>query len=328
MKIFITGATSSIGMHLIHLLIEQNHELHLLIRNGKNPPISHPNVYYFEGDLEAIDVINKGMKNCDQVYHLAANANVWLKNPQLYFTTNVKGTINVLQAAFENGINKVVVTSSAGSYGPSISSEVNEAKSREVDFFNEYESSKAIMELKIKEFVIEKKLDVVIVSPTRVYGPILHGKNSSITLLIEKFLFNNWRIIPGSGHEIGNYAFIKDVAKGHLLAMQNGKSGNTYILGGVNCSYFELFNLLKISTKINRRMFTLPYWAQYLFASFQLFFAKIFTISPKITPKWIAKGIFDWEVNSTKAVKELGYEITPLEDGIKATVDFLKSKKH
>ncbi len=328
MKVFVTGATSSIGVYLVKYLLDKKYTIHILTRSSRKLPFQSPDIVYFKGEINNISTIMSAMQDCEQVYHLAANAKVWLKNPSEYFETNVKGTQNVLKVAYLLGVKKIVVTSSAGSFGPSISGMVDEHKTREVDFFNEYESSKALMELRVKEFVLEKSMNIVIVSPTRVYGPVLVGPESSVTLLFKKFLFDNWRIIPGSGKEIGNYAFVKDVALGHIQAMERGKSGQTYILGGENCTYFDLFDQLKKLAGINRKMFVTPFWIQKQIAYFQLLKANGFNIEPKITPKWIAKGKFNWEVSSQKAMNELGYCITPLNQGIQETIEFLRDKNH
>jgi nucleoside-diphosphate-sugar epimerase len=325
MKIFISGATSSIGAYVVKLLLEQGHSLNLLVRNRQNSLfVDNSNVCFFEGDLSNEQLLQTAMKDCDQAYHMAAIAKVWLKDPKVFFETNLSGTVNFLNAAYKNMVTKIVVTSTAGVYGPSIHSIITENKNREMDFFNEYESSKALSELKIKEYVIEKKMDIVIVSPTRVYGPLLHGKPASTNLMIEKFINGSWRILPGTGKEIGNYAYIEDVANGHLLAMLNGESGHTYILGGENCSYSLFYNHLGRLGHINRRMLRVPLFLQNFIAGTQLFFAKRFGIEPSITPKWVAKVKYDWEVSSKKAIEELGYNITPLEEGLKKTINYLE----
>lgn len=325
MRILVTGATSSIGAHLVNLLLMKGDIVHVLVRKKENFQFfKQDNIRVFEGDILDRNSIDFAMRDCQQVYHLAAIAKVWLKDPSDFFQVNVQGTINVLELAWKNKVSKIVVTSSAGVYGPSINDVVNEEKVREIDFFNEYESSKLLAELKIKEFVSEKKMDIVIVSPTRVYGPILFGEVASTNLLIEKYLNKNWRILPGSGKEIGNYAYIEDVAYGHILAMENGKSGQSYILGGENCTYFEFFQKMAELSNVNRRMLKIPIWIQFLFANFQLVRANILGIEPTITPKWLGKAFYNWEVSSQKAVNEIGYRITKIEEGLSKTISSLK----
>ena len=323
MSIFITGGTGYIGAHLLKKLTDSDETIHVLVRSKKKASdIEHPNIAIFEGDIMNKESIKEAMKGCSKVYHLAAFAKVWAKDPKTYFDINVTATVNVLEAAQELGVSKVIVTSTAGVYGASVSDDITETYVRDFDFFNEYESSKAISESRIKDFVIAG-LDVSIVSPTRVYGPYLFGEPQSVTQLIQKYVKGKWRIIPGDGTKVGNYVFIDDVVDGHILAMENGKKGHTYILGGENHDYNSFFKILAIESGIHRKMIKLPIGLQMMFARIQLL--KIpFGGTPLITPKWIAKGKYDWKVDSSKALNELGLKITSLKEGIKKTIDWVE----
>lgn len=327
MKVFITGGTGYIGAYLVKKLVEQGHTVHALVRSPeKAKQIAHPNVVLFRGDILDKDSIEKAMEGCEQVYHLAAFAKVWAKEVKTFFYLNVVATNLILDAAIKFNVKRVVVTSTAGVFGASISGIITEKSGRDLDFFNEYESSKALSESKIKDYVI-KGLDVVIVSPTRVYGPFLFGKTESITQLIEKFVLGNWRFIPGDGTKIGNYVFVEDVVEGHLLAMEKGQKGNTYILGGPNHSYNEFFKTVSEISGVKRKMIHMPIGLQMLFSRLQLvktWFGK----EPLITPKWIAKGKYDWEVSPQKAIDELGLQPKSLKAGVKITVDWLMNKNH
>lgn len=323
MSIFITGGTGYIGAHLLKKLTDSGEKIHVLVRSEKKATdIKHPNVIIFEGDIMNKDSIKDAMQGCSKVYHLAAFAKVWAKDPKIYFDINVTATVNVLEVAQELGVSKVIVTSTAGVYGASVSGCITETYVRDFDFFNEYESSKAISESRIKDFVIAG-LDVSIVSPTRVYGPYLFGQPHSVTQLIHKYVKGNWRIIPGNGTKIGNYVFIDDVIDGHILAMEKGKKGHTYILGGENHDYNSFFKTLAIESGIHRKMIKLPIGFQMLFSRIQLM--KIpFGGTPLITPKWIAKGKYDWKVDANKAINELGLKITSLKEGVKKTIDWVE----
>ena len=328
MKIMVTGSTGSIGAHLVKRLSEQGHTIHVLVRSiEKAKNLKFKNIIPFKGDITDKASVDAATKGCQQVYHLAAFAKVWAKDTGTFYRINVQGTENVLQSAIENKVEKVVVTSTAGIYGPSLTSVVSEKKVRDIDFFNEYEGSKAYAESRIKDYVNLHELNVVIVSPTRVYGPFVFGEPSSTTLLIHKYVNQGWRILPGTGKEIGNYAFMDDVVKGHLLAMEKGRSGETYILGGENISYRDFFEILGNVSGIKRKMVKVPLWVQMLIARFQFFMAVWFGKEPSITPKWIAKGKYNWEVSSDKAVQDLGYNITPLKEGLEKTMEYIRSIK-
>jgi farnesol dehydrogenase len=325
MKYFITGSNGYIGSWLVRRLREQGHTIHALVRDPKRAEhLVGEGVHLFKGDIMDPASLEKAMEGTDGVFHMAAFAKVWAKNPKTFFDLNVVATNHVLDAAKKLNIKRTVVTSTAGVFGASLYGTINEKSSRDLDFFNEYESSKALSESKIKDYVIDG-LDVVIVSPTRVYGPFVQGKPESVTLLVDKFVNGSWRIIPGDGSKIGNYVYVDDVVQGHILAMERGKTGHTYILGGTNHDYNEFFDTLKNVTGIRRRMIHMPISFQMLFSRFQLLKTK-FGGEPLITPKWIAKGKYDWKVDPSKAVNELGLQITPLDEGLRRTVEWVRSQ--
>jgi nucleoside-diphosphate-sugar epimerase len=324
MNVFITGGTGYIGAHLIKELISNGHKVHALVRSlEKAAPLPKEGLVLFKGDLSDKESIKEAMKGCDQVYHMAGNTSIWEKDRSKYYTINVDGTKNIMDAALEHKVKRVVFTSTAGVLGPSYGGIVTELKCRNVDFIIEYESSKAMAESLIKSYVIEKNLDAVIVSPTRVFGPVLFGEPASITQLISKYTKGKWRIIPGDGSKIGNYVFVDDVVKGHILAMENGVKGGTYILGGENHSYNAFFKILKEESGLDYHLIKTNVGLQLFYAHLSEFFAMLRNKKPAITTKWVQRSNYHWEVSPNKAVEELQLKITPLREGIKKTLKSL-----
>ncbi|MFC2129739.1 SDR family oxidoreductase [Bacteroidota bacterium] len=327
MKVFVSGATGSIGAHLVKMLSERGHTVHALVRSmEKARKLAFENVFPFQGDITDKDSVDKAMKGCDQAYHTAALAAVWARDTKIFYDINVRGTINVLQSAVDHKIKRVVFTSTAGIFGPSINGIITEEKVRDVDIFNEYEGSKLMAESAAKDFVNLHGLDVVIVSPTRVYGPFLFGEPSSTTLVIDKYVNHGWKLYPGDGHGVGNYVYIEDVALGHILAMEKGRKGETYLIGGKNYSYIEFFYMLGAAAGINRKMIKIPMWMQMFYARIQLFMAVWFGKPPELTPKWIIRGKYHYELSPQKAIDELGLPVTPFEEGLKKSVEWVRSK--
>lgn len=327
MKIFLSGGTGSIGSHLVKVLSEKGYTIHALVRSlEKAESIRFPNVFFFEGDITNKASVDLAMEGCEQAYHLSAYAKVWAKNTGTFYKVNVEGTVNILKSAYEKGVKKIVVTSTAGVFGPSINGIITEEKIRDIDFFNEYEGSKALAESRVKDFVNFFDLNVVIVSPTRVYGPLLFGAPNSTTLLIDKFVNHNWAIYPGNSKKLGNYVYIEDVVEGHILAMEKGRKGHTYLLGGENHDYFTFFELMKEISGIKRKLYTIPIWLQKSYAYLILKQAEILGKEPMVTPKWIPKGELDWEVSSQKAFQELGMPVTSLREGLSKTIEYLQSQ--
>ena len=153
MKIFITGATGYIGNNLAKRLAAEGHIVHALNRSAhKSDLLDHKNIQLFKGDITDFESVKNGMQGCEQVYHLAAYARVWAKDPSIYYTLNVKGTQYVLDAARELGIRDVVVTSTGGVLGPSGNSPVKEDDPRIGDILNEYEETKTQSEEMCKRY--------------------------------------------------------------------------------------------------------------------------------------------------------------------------------
>ena len=327
MKIFITGTTGFIGTNLALKLAKTGHIVHALFRSSqKAARIGHKNIKPFQGDITDRESLVRAMKSCEQVYHLGAFARAWTKDPETYFRVNVGGTRNVIETALSLGIKKMVITSTAGVLGPSNGKPLDEDSIRHSDFLNEYESSKFIMENLIHRY-LKSGIQIVIVNPSRVYGPGLLTAPNAATKIIKAYLEGKWRFVPGDGRRVGNYAFIDDVVDGHILAMEKGKSGEKFNLGGINASYSEFFSLLAEVSGKKRRLIKAPV-PLLVYASGLLSAAtRAFGGSPPITPKWVKKYLFDWAVSSEKARRQLGYPITPLKEGMGKTIEWLREEK-
>lgn len=326
MKIFITGATGYIGQELIKKLVFQGASIVALCRPGSDRSgIIHPRVHIAEGDLFTHAEIVKGMKGCDQVYHLAAYARVWSRDKSIYHKVNVEGTKNILDHALSAGVRKMVFTSTAGVLGPAVdaNSPVDERTTRLQPFFNEYEETKWQAEQLCLEFS-QKGLPVVIVNPSRVYGPGAETESNAISKLITLFLRGKWRFIPGDGKSVGSYVYVDDVVNGHIAAMTKGRAGHRYILGGENVSYENFFMLINRMTGINRKLYHLPFPLMMAFSRFESLKANMLGIRPLITPEWVKKYLYHWPLSSQKAIDELGYRITPLEQGLGKTIVHLE----
>ena len=241
MKVLVTGATGFIGINLCKELVNRGFKVNALYRSiDKANYLNNKNINLYRGDVTDPKSLEEAMLNCDYVFHLAAYAQVWAKDSQMFHSINYTGTLNILNIALKVGVKKIVVTSTAGVFGPSEGRVINEETRRKVDYFSLYERTKADAERLILERAAQG-INVVIVNPTRVYGPGLLSTSNGVTRLIRLYIKGRFRFLPGSGNSIGNYVFIDDVVNGHLLALEYGKAGEKYILGGENVSYIDFF---------------------------------------------------------------------------------------
>jgi NAD+-dependent farnesol dehydrogenase len=328
MKCFVTGATGFIGNNLVKKLLKEGNKVHILARSQNAGKLfGKKNITVFPGDLLDTKMIEKAMIGCDIVFHLAAYANIWSKDKTLAFKTNVQGTQNILEAALKNGIKKVVFTSSAATLPPSKEKEeVDESFPQPETYLTDYETTKREAEKRCADYY-NKGLDVVIVNPTRVFGPGFLNKSNSVTIMIKNYIKGTWRIIPGDGSQIGNYVYIDDVVTGHIMAMQKGTPGKKYILGGTNISYNEFFKMLAQVSGKNHYLFHFPFSIMMFISKFELFMAETFGKKPLITPPWVERYLQHRPVSSKKATEELAYTVTPLPDAMQKTIQWLKTKK-
>ncbi len=325
MRIFVTGSTGFIGVPLVRQLAGQGYSVAALYRNESlRQRISHPYVHPCRGHVLERDCLKKGMDGCDAVIHLAAYARVWSKNPEDFYKINVDGTRYVLEQAIKAGVKRVVITSTAGVYGPSQDgSAVDETHTLPRVYFTEYERTKSLADQVAVSF-LDQGLEIVFLHPTRVYGPGLLSESNSVTKLIIRFINGKWHIVPSNGKSIGNYVYIDDVVNAHIQALTKGRSGEHYLLGGENVSYNELFDRIREVSGWSSWLIHLPYSIMLSAAGIMELLSKVRLTSPPVTRGFVKKYNYNWIVSSHKAEQELGYRITPLGKGIAEILDWVR----
>ena len=327
MKVFVSGATGFIGIQLVKRLAATGHTVHALYRSeSKADLIRLPGVRLFKGDILDKESLDLALADCEEAYHTAAFAGVWSREADLVYRLNVDGAMNVIESAGRNGLRRVVLTSTAGILGPSTGEAVHEGSPDPLSFFTDYEASKFQLEQKL---LGRKKSDpeVVIVNPTRVYGPGYLSESNGVTRMIRQYMAGRWRFIPGNGKSSGNYVHVEDVVTGHLLAMEKGRPGERYILGGENISYLQLFEYVREASGVGPRLFKIPLWSMLTASAFMAGLSKITGRPPLIVPNLVRKFNHNWIVSSAKAINELGYSPMGASEGIERTVGWIKSNQ-
>lgn len=325
MKTLVTGGLGFVGRKIAETLIADGETVNILSLPMPTMSMENSNTCRtYLGDIRDPVALRTAMKGCKRVYHLAAYARNWAKDPKVFFEINVCGTDAVLRAALDAGIEKVVYTSSNLALGPSNGSEVTESHPRTTDFFTEYERSKFIAENLVRSYV-RKGLDSVIVNPTRIYGPGPLDESNSVTKMILWYLQGKWKLILGKGDAVGNYAFVEDIVRGHILAMKYGKPGENYILGGENASFNEFFSTLANVGGRTFQLLHLPARVALLFSEFERARGRMSRHYPLISPGWARTFLANWEYSSLKAKEELGYSSRSLKAGMQKTIEWLEA---
>jgi nucleoside-diphosphate-sugar epimerase len=323
----VTGGLGFVGARIVEALIAQGEEVRVLsLPMPYSGSSGYKNVQTILGDIRDVSAVRQAMSGCNRVYHLAAYARNWASDPRIFFDVNVQGTDTVLRTALECAVERVVYTSSNLALGPSNGAEVDESHPRTTDFFTEYERSKFIAENLVRSYV-RRGLDVVIVNPTRIYGPGPLNESNSVTRMILWYLQGKWRLILGDGNAVGNYVLVDDVVQGHILAMNNGRAGENYILGGENASFNQFFaELVRVSNR-EFRLLHLRGSIALSFSRFERVRARFFHYYPLITPGWARTFLTNWENSCAKAKQELGYEPATLRVGMEKTIRWLRDRE-
>ncbi len=337
-KIFVTGATGFIGTSLTRQLLAEGYSVRGLSRSkpklppGYEGPIeeiwAHPNFEHVSGDISDVDSLVRAADGCRYVISLAGYARNFSRDPSVFNKINVDGMRNVFAAAKKLEIEKIVWTSTIVTLGPTKKGETGDENTPRITdkYYTEYEESKSIAEKEALQWV-KRGLPLTIVNPTRVYGPGQLSEGNAMAALIRDYRRGTAPFLLNYGVNVGNYGYVDDVARGHMLALENGKIGERYILGGDNASLLELYRLIdKVDGK---RHFKLPLYKFFplLFANGQKAWALLTGAYPRITPGWVRTFLVDWKYSCEKAKNELGYAPIPLEEGLRRTCEWLDRMK-
>jgi nucleoside-diphosphate-sugar epimerase len=277
-----------------------------------------------EGDILDRESLRRALDGCTEVFHLAAYARNWAKEPSTFFRLNVEGARNIFEVAAEAGVRRIVYTSTVVVFGPTPPGVVgNEETPRSTPrYLTEYEETKSVAEREALALAA-RGVPIVAVHPTRVYGPGKRTEGNSVSLMIDQYDRGRFPVVPGGGENVGNYALVDDLVEGHVLAMEKGRVGERYILGGENSSLKHLLRLVDELTGKRHVQVGLPRAVAMTYAGLERLKAEWLGLYPRITPGWVETFLEDWAYSCAKAERELGYRITPLREGVRRTLDWL-----
>lgn len=325
MKILITGATGYIGYKLAMEATRRNYTVHILVRDLQSPLLPvHPNIIKFKGDITDKGSVVTAMKGCCKVMHAAAIAKLSAKDNSIFYSVNVEGTRNMLDAALALGVKKFVFTSSCAVIGPSGKYPMSENDPRITAFENDYEISKHWAEELVKEYC-RRGLFAVIVAASRVYGPGHDCNGNVMNGMLKSLLSLRLAFMPSCDTVLANYAYIDDVVKGHFLAMEKGLGGEKYFLAGENLSYRSFFQTIIANTGKKIRLICIPKLFIKLWSFIYMVVCRLSGKETHICPKVVDRLTQNRAVSCDKAIRQLGYSITPFSEGIQKTILHLKN---
>jgi len=319
MKILITGATGYLGAHVAARLVSAGHTVLALVRPGKEAGLAS-GCRPVPGDVLDPMSVERGLGGCDALVHLAALVKMWVKDRREFDRVNVEGFAAVLRAAERAGVRRILYTSTIVALGPTGPEPADESHERsEFAFRTDYERTKWVAE----RIAVERAragAPLIIVYPGVVYGPGATTQGNLLDRLFRDYLEGRLRTRLGRKPARVCYAFVDDVAEGHRLALENGRTGRGYILGGENVTQDELFAHLQVLTGIAPPRHALPFWAAEAAGKALRAWARLGGGAPSFTDGAVATFRSHWAYSSGRAIEELGYRVTAMREGLRKTL--------
>lgn len=315
----VTGATGFVGWHVARLLRERGDRVRVLVRDPKRLRESDAEVV--TGDLRNSESLTSAVSGCGVVYHLAADYRLWAKEPDELYRSNVDGTRNLLKAARSAGVERMVYTSTVGCIGiPPGGVGDEETPVTQRDMAGVYKRSKFLAEQAALEFARDG-FPVVIVNPTAPVGdhdwkPTPTGK------IVVDFLRKRMPAYLDTGL---NVVDVRDVAAGHLLACERGRSGERYILGRENLTLQQIFSRLESISGLAAPKVRIPYAAAYAAGVASTAWARVSGTEPRAPLDGVKMARKKMWVRHDKAAAELGYAPGPAGAALERAVEWFRT---
>src|SRR5579862_4155556 len=324
MKAFVTGATGFLGSHVAHALAEQGADLRLLVRNTSNlKNLEGLRAETVTGDLRDPISIEKAISGCDTVFHVAADYRLWVRDPNEMYRSNVDGTRAILDASRKNGVRRVVYTSSVATIGFTSDGRPADEDSPVslVNMIGHYKRSKFMAEQVAME-AGRSGMHVVTVNPTTPIGE-QDVKPTPTGRIVVDFLKRKFPAYVDTGL---NLVDVRECARGHVAALERGKAGERYILGGEDLTLKQILDKLGQITGLPSPKLKLPYAVAFAAGVFgEMVTGRVLHGDPRATIDTVRMGKKKMFASSVKAERELGWKTIPVDDALKRAVEWFRA---
>jgi dihydroflavonol-4-reductase len=319
MKTLITGANGFVGSAVMRELLAAGHEIRALVRpRSDRRNLQGLPVEIVEGDLRDRGSLRRAVKDCDNLFHVAADYRLWIPDPDIMYDTNVRGTQELIMAASDAGMKRIVYTSSVATLGlPQDGTPATEETPSALDMMTgHYKRSKFLAEEAVRKLTVQNQLPLVIVNPSTPIGP-RDVKPTPTGRIVVDTLRGQMPAYVDTGL---NVVHVDDVAKGQLLAFDRGKPGERYILGGQNLTLLQILTTIDEITGIRRRRIRLPHDLVLPVAWCMEKWAGISGHEPRATVDGVRMAKKKMFFSSDKAVRELGYRFRPAREALQDAI--------
>jgi dihydroflavonol-4-reductase len=313
-----------VGSHVARALAQAGAELCLLVRRASDTRlIESLNAERVIGDLRDLHSFENALSGCEAVFHVAADYRLWVPDPDHMYAANVKGTEQVLEAARRQGVRRVVYTSSVATMGFRRNGQPADEASPVAlsDMIGPYKRSKFMAE-QAALTAARSGLDVVIVNPTT---PVGEGdlKPTPTGRIIIDFLKKKFPAYLDTGL---NLVDVRACARGHIQALERGRAGERYILGGENLTLKQILDRLAAITGLASPVIRVPYIVALAAGVLnELITARVRHREPRATIDAVRMARKKMFISSAKAERELGWTLVAVDDALRRAVDWFRA---
>ena len=324
MRVFVTGATGFVGSHVARELSRQGAQLRLLVRLTSNlRNLEGLQAETVVGDLLQPESLRTSIRGCDALMHVAADYRLWVRDPKAMYAANVDGTRALLRIAREEGVPRTVYTSSVATMGfKSDGTIVDETTPVSLaDMVGHYKRSKFLAE---QEAIAAAKggQQVIILNPTTPIGP-MDVKPTPTGRIIVDFLNRKFPAYVDTGL---NLVDVAEIARTHADALEKGRSGERYILGGENLTLKQILDKMSAITGLPSPNLRVAHSVAMIFAFFdETITGRILGREPRATVEAVRMGKKKMFASSAKAQRELGFRIVPVYSALRAAIDWFRA---
>jgi dihydroflavonol-4-reductase len=321
MKVFLTGSTGFVGSHVARAYVAEGAELRLLARaTSKLTAIEGLAAEVVVGDLRQPESLRTAIRGCDALVHVAADYRLWVRDPKEMYAANVDGTRELLRIAREEGVGKVVYTSSVATMGfKTDGSIVDEGTPVSLaDMIGPYKRSKFVAE---QEAIAAARAGqhVMILNPTTPIGAG-DAKPTPTGRIVVDFLNRKFPAYVDTGL---NLVDVAEVARMHVVALDSGTPGERYILGGENLTLKQILDRMSAITGLPSPTMKVPHAVAMIFAFFdETITGKIRGKEPRATVEAVRMGRKYMFASSAKAERDLGFRVLPVYNAMRTAIEW------
>lgn len=323
MTALVTGASGFVGAAVARALLAEGRDVRVLVRETSDRRnIAGLDVEVVTGDLREPQSLRSAVSGCEAVFHVAADYRLWARDPKSLYHSNVDGSVNLMRAAAEAGVGRIVYTSSVATLGLIRDGTPADEKTPVTleDMIGDYKRSKYLAEQSVMELVNKQQLPVVVVNPSTPIGPRDVKPTPTGRLILDAAAGK----MPAFVDTGLNVVHVDDVARGHLLAYGRGAIGERYVLGGENMSLEAILGIVAEAAGRRAPKLRLPHGLVMPVAYAAEAWARIFGGEPLATVDGVRMSRKRMFFTSAKAQRDLGYSHRPAEAAIRDAVAWFR----